>query len=99
MNIIKGTPGQIIECSNFLCTREERNEYLASLRRAYELLTSRNDHTAAALMLVIEFGTEEELEDIKSIQYLQIKHGYLHLEQQDARDLIAKKYYPKLKAI
>ena len=66
------------------------------LLRTYNKLENNNDHNEAAMLLVRQFGTQEEAEKIANIMKEHERRGFILQEEIDVRRGISQKYYKLL---
>lgn len=71
-------------------------KYLKKLLRTYRMRESINNHNGAALLLVENFGTQEEIDTIKAIQAKHKKQGFMEASDIDLRIETSQKYYKLL---
>jgi phage antirepressor YoqD-like protein len=69
---------------------------MKSIIRKYNKLEDINEHTLCAILLAENFGTKEEVEELKKIHEAHIDRGYITYDEIEARRQISNKYYPSL---
>ena len=67
-----------------------------TLLARYKRLENENLHNDCAILLVKNFGTQEELERINSIRAKHMERGHILYEEQKERMEISQKYYKEL---
>jgi hypothetical protein len=67
-----------------------------ALLKKYRKLENGNFHNEAAMLLVKNFGTKEELKRLKEIKKNHIERGHILYEEQRERFEISQKYYAAL---
>ncbi len=75
---------------------ETRTINIPQLRRRYNRLESNNDHNAAAMLLVMAFGTKDQQDTIKAITERCDKLGYIEPADYELRYVTANKYHKLL---
>jgi len=66
------------------------------LLKRYNRLENNNDHNDCALLLVKNFGTQDEIDTIKSIIIKHERRGHILQEEIDERYAVSQKYYKLL---
>ena len=69
---------------------------MKNLLAKYNRLENNNDHNKCALLLVKNFGTQEEVDRIMEIFSNHTKRGHILYEEQQERFKISNKYYELL---
>ena len=69
---------------------------MKNLLRQYNILENNNDHNKCALLLVKNFGTQEEVDMIMEIFSNHMKRGHILHEEVKKRYEISNKYYKLL---
>jgi len=70
-----------------------------NLLRKYKRLESNNDHNEAALLLVKNFGTQDEIDTLERIKNNHERRGHILHEERMQRYEISQKYYKLLHKI
>jgi hypothetical protein len=65
----------------------------SSLLKKYQRLEANNDHNEAAMLLVNNFGTDDEKIALQEIIARHEKQGYISMDDTRLRFEIAQKYY------
>jgi hypothetical protein len=74
-------------------------EQAIDIVKEYKDFTSRNNHTAAAKVLVDHFGTDEERKRIAEITALSEKRAVLPADVLNERASLGRKYFHKIRAM
>jgi len=69
---------------------------MKNLLAKYKRLENENKHNNCALLLVKNFGTQEEIDRIMEIFSNHMKRGHILYEEQQERFKISNKYYKLL---
>jgi hypothetical protein len=67
-----------------------------ALLKKYNKLEDNNDHNEAAMLLIKAFGTQDEVDQLKSIMAAHRQNGYMLASDIDIRYNISQKYYKLL---
>ncbi len=67
-----------------------------NILKRYRKLENSNNHNEAALLLVKNFGTKDEVEKLEKIKKDHEARGHILYEEQKLRYEIAQKYYTYL---
>ena len=66
------------------------------LLNRHNRLENNNNHNECALLLVKNFGTQEEIDIIESIIIIHKRRGHILQEEIDLRRTVSQKYYKHL---